>query len=156
MTDRSVSGCHIAGYLPNDVDVMRDETYGNARNLNVKGSWNAALSVTSGAGTRMSFASNPWPDESLPELRATLARYDSAMTRLKNHLLPVYARALGLSAAELSETFAAHGKQQYRLSHYPETPTSTAGEAISAAAEEPLTGIGAHADGSFITILAHR
>merc|ERR1719161_291377 len=89
---------------------------------------------------------NPFPDQSLPEMRQVVRRYDQAMQDLATRMLPVYARALNLPPEELLKKFA-KPLYSYRLTHYPETPKSLAGD---------MYGIQPHADVDLFTILAQN
>jgi len=87
---------------------------------------------------------NQWPDtQKLPEFRHQIEQYAEQLEALGKRLLPVYARALGVTDDFFSEAFI---KPLYRLrmTHYPVVPSNDQG----------AYGIAPHVDTSFCTILA--
>ncbi len=87
---------------------------------------------------------NQWPEKSaLPQFRAIVERYAGQMENLGKRMLPIYAKALGVSEDFFNEAF---DKPLYRLrmTHYPATKADP----------ENAFGIAPHVDTSFCTILA--
>lgn len=135
------------GYMPNYGDPDNPENSvekgeGALKLMTSKSSFNAAFMIAGGRGLEK----NPFPDQSLPEMRQVVRRYDQAMQDLATRMLPVYARALNLPPEELLKKFA-KPLYSYRLTHYPETPKSLAGD---------MYGIQPHADVDLFTILAQN
>ena len=96
-------------------------------------------------GTKAGFTShipNHWPEESLlPAWKAEMLAYYDAMETLGYQMLPVYARALDLSAGYFDGMFD-DPAWTTRNQHYPPVP-----------AEDNQFGIAPHRDHGFITLL---
>ncbi len=93
---------------------------------------------------QLSMSDNQWPDAAaLPDFRKQIERYAEHLEALGKRMLPIYARALGVSDNYFEEAFV---KPLYRLrmTHYPAVPSD----------EQGAYGIAPHVDTSFCTILA--
>ncbi len=88
---------------------------------------------------------NQWPDD-LPGFKETVLEYQGVMRGLAHRLLPVYARALELSADYFSPTFHQGGEVTVRMIHY---PLATAEQVA-----DEVFGTAAHTDRNLFTILA--
>ena len=86
---------------------------------------------------------NQWP-ESYPEFRETVTRYNRALQKLCEQLLPAISNALGTEGRPLSAFFR-RPTTFLRLLHYP---------SISGPRDEGLYGSAPHTDYGFITLLA--
>jgi len=84
---------------------------------------------------------NRWPDD-LPGFRDTVLAYTEAVDALGRKLLPVCARALGLSPDYFDAAFT-ESQFSFRLSHYPPVE-----------ADANQFGIAPHTDANFMTFLA--
>jgi isopenicillin N synthase-like dioxygenase len=84
---------------------------------------------------------NKWP-ESLPEFKKTLMKYHSTMEKLALKMLPIYARALGLSADYFDSMFKTPEIYQRCGYYHPEKDI-----------EEGQYALAPHSDGSFLTLL---
>lgn len=105
--------------------------------------FNEAFFMSRGHGHNLG-VSNFFPDETIPELREVVGRYDVAVEALVTRILPVYAKALEVPVGELLDKFK-DPMYKYRLTHYPETPP-----------QEMAWGIFAHADITFFTLVAEN
>jgi isopenicillin N synthase-like dioxygenase len=85
---------------------------------------------------------NRWP-EGMPEFRATMIAYHTAMAAMTVRLVPAFAEALDLPADYFAEAFA-EPQCGLRLIHYPP----------HAAPEDNEFGFAPHTDNNFITFLA--
>lgn len=134
------------GYLPMNASIQRHSTVHKATRPNQ----NASFFVTHDRGPdhpdvlagKPYRSGNQWPDD-LPGFRETVMNYFNALDHLGNSLLPVYARALDLSADFFAGHFADEGHQSLRMLHYP--PTEQTGNDF---------GTSPHTDNTFMTILA--
>jgi len=93
---------------------------------------------------QLSMSDNQWPATTdLPGFRSQVEQYAEHLETLGKRLLPVYARALGVSDTFFNEAFV---KPLYRLrmTHYPAVPRD----------DQAAYGIAPHVDTSFCTILA--
>jgi isopenicillin N synthase-like dioxygenase len=92
----------------------------------------------------LAMSDNQWPDaERLPNFRTQVENYAAQMEALGKRMLPIYARALGVSDDYFEEAFV-NPLYRLRMTHYPAVP----GE------EQGTYGIAPHVDTSFCTILA--
>lgn len=136
------------GYMANAGDGRHKEagqdTDPGMRLVTNTSNFNASFFATRGHGIPLADPSNPFPDETVPEFREVLTRYDAAMEKLVTRMLPAYAKALEIPVAALLENFQ-DPMYVYRLTHYPETPK-----------REKTWGIFPHADITFFTLVAQN
>lgn len=93
---------------------------------------------------QLGMSDNQWPDAAeLPSFRAQVEQYAKHLEILGKRLLPVYARALGVSDDFFDEAFV-NPLYRLRMTHYPAVPRD----------EQSAYGIAPHVDTSFCTILA--
>ena len=93
---------------------------------------------------QLGMADNQWPDsQELPSFRKQVEDYAVHLEALGKRLLPVYARALGVSKDFFDEAFI-NPLYRLRMTHYPAVPEEDQG----------AYGIAPHVDTSFCTILA--
>jgi isopenicillin N synthase-like dioxygenase len=85
---------------------------------------------------------NRWPED-MPEFRAAMIAYHTAMSAMTVKLVPAFAEALGLPHNYFAEAFA-EPQCGLRLIHYPPHPTP----------EDNEFGFAPHTDNNFITFLA--
>jgi len=93
---------------------------------------------------QLGMSDNQWPaEDKLPNFRNQVESYANHLEALGKRMLPIYARALGVSDNFFEEAFV---KPLYRLrmTHYPAVPSQDQG----------AYGIAPHVDTSFCTILA--
>ncbi len=93
---------------------------------------------------QLGMSDNQWPaEDALPDFRAQVESYATHLEALGKRLLPIYARALGVSDNYFEEAFV---KPLYRLrmTHYPAVQGG----------DQDAFGIAPHVDTSFCTILA--
>ena len=88
---------------------------------------------------------NQWPDD-LPGFRESVLEYQGVMRGLAHRLLPLYARALELSADYFSPAFHQGGEVTVRMIHYP--------PATAEQVADDVFGTAAHTDRNLFTILA--
>jgi len=93
---------------------------------------------------QLSMSDNQWPEaEELPHFRKQVESYATHLEALAKRMLPVYARALGVSIDFFDEAFT-DPLYRLRMTHYPAVPSE----------EQGAYGIAPHVDTSFCTILA--
>ena len=88
---------------------------------------------------------NQWPT-GMPGFRETVLEYQDVMRRLIHKLLPVYARALDLSADYFKPFFHQGGEVTVRMIHYP--------PATQDQVDDEVYGTAAHTDRNLFTVLA--
>jgi isopenicillin N synthase-like dioxygenase len=86
---------------------------------------------------------NQWP-ESLPDIRAGMMAYFTALRAMCDRILPAFAVALDMPADFFARFFADEGHANLRFLHYPPQD----------AGEDNLFGQAPHTDNSFMTALA--
>ena len=137
---------HNIGYMPIGGSLARTSKVNN----NTKPSVNEAIFFRRErtpddpdviAGTKLR-GLNQWP-AGLPEFRDTVLTYMTAMERLCQRLVPIYAVALDLPP-NYFDTMFARGNMIQRLSHYPPR----------ASYDENEFSIAPHTDSGFMTLLA--
>lgn len=84
---------------------------------------------------------NQWP-ESLPELRATVSRWQSAALEVVHRLLNAFSLALGQSADALEALYCEEPHHLVKLIRYPGRDTTQSDQ-----------GVGAHKDSELLTLL---
>ena len=142
-------GYHHQGYLPPKASILKSTAIMEKIAVNTKKDTNAAWlfmrnrtaddpKVLANVRHR---GLNQWP-ESLPEFKKTLFEYQTSMEKLALHLLPIYARALGLRAEHFQGMFKAPEYYQRCAYYHPEEHM-----------EEGQYALAPHSDGSFLTLL---
>ena len=126
----------MQGYLPMRGSTTRTSTI----NANNKPNENEAFFVK---GEGQPGVTNRWPDT--PGFKDTTQAYYAALEALAQRMLPLYARALDLSAGYF-DMKCNHPFSSLRLSHYPP---------VKEYAENQF-GIAPHTDSTFITLLAQN
>ena len=107
-----------------------------------KGNLNEAFIIKCDHALKMD--DNQWPDASLlPDFRAVVEQYATALTTLGKRLLPVFASALEMPPTFFDEAFQLP-LFRLRMTHYP---------AVTEAPDDEF-GIAPHVDTTFCTILA--
>ncbi len=86
---------------------------------------------------------NQWP-AALPDIRADMTAYFTALGAMCDRMLPAFAAALDMPADFFAPFFANEGHTNLRFLHYPPQPAD----------EENLFGQAPHTDNSFMTALA--
>jgi isopenicillin N synthase-like dioxygenase len=135
------------GYLPLDASVQGASTVHKATRPNRNESF--FVSHDRGAGHPDVKAGiplrgrNQWP-ASLPDIRADLMAYFTALGAMCDRMLPAFAAALDMPADFFAPFFANEGHANLRFLHYPPQPAD----------EENLFGQAPHTDNSFMTALA--
>jgi isopenicillin N synthase-like dioxygenase len=86
---------------------------------------------------------NQWP-AALPDIRADMMAYFTALGAMCDRMLPAFAAALDMPADFFAPFFADEGHANLRFLHYPPQPAD----------EDNLFGQGPHTDNSFMTALA--
>jgi len=93
---------------------------------------------------QLSMSDNQWPSSAnLPNFRAQIEQYAANLEALGKRLLPIYARALGVSSDYFDKAFV-EPLFRLRMTHYPAVPVN----------DQAAYGIAPHVDTSFCTILA--
>lgn len=93
---------------------------------------------------KLGMSDNQWPDtHKLPGFREQIEQYAKHLEALGKRMLPIYARALGVSDNYFEEAFI-NPLYRLRMTHYPAVPSDDQG----------AYGIAPHVDTSFCTILA--
>jgi len=93
---------------------------------------------------QLGMSDNQWPSvEDLPNFRSQIELYANHLESLGKRLLPVYARALGVSNNFFEQAFI-NPLYRLRMTHYPPVPSD----------DQDAYGIAPHVDTSFCTILA--
>lgn len=83
---------------------------------------------------------NQWPDDTVPELRPLVERFQAEMAALADGLMAAMGLALGLHEGSFDELFGTRRMSLVKLIHYPPTPRDEA-------------GVNAHHDTGFLTLL---
>lgn len=95
---------------------------------------------------------NLWPsDAALPQFRATMKAYYSAMLELGDKILDLIARALKIPNTDLRALMSPREVTTLRLLHYPELPGAM--KAQLEAGDERALGCSEHTDSGIITLL---
>ncbi len=84
---------------------------------------------------------NQWPD-ALPELRATILQYQSAVIDLAIRMVKIFSVALGQSADVFEQIYTPQPHHLLKIIRYPGRDST-----------ESDQGVGAHKDGGFVTVL---
>jgi len=116
----------------------------NNRKLPARQSGNLNEAFIIKCDDQLGMSDNQWPESDvLPQFREHVEQYAQHLEALGMRLLPVYARALGVSDDFFAEAFV-NPLYRLRMTHYPPVPGS----------EQGAFGIAPHVDTSFCTILA--
>jgi isopenicillin N synthase-like dioxygenase len=142
-------GFHHQGYLPPKASILKSTAIMEKIAVNTKKDTNAAwLFMRNRTADDPKVLAkvrhrglNQWPD-SLPDFKKTLFDYQTSMEKLALHLLPIYARALGLRADHFYSMFKAPEYYQRCAYYHPEERM-----------EEGQYALAPHSDGSFLTLL---